>query len=413
METFLRRLLEMVLELREHPRTQLLAFQTFDPIAETAVKRVEQFLGHNLDPAVAAFYRQTDGLQLRWIDVFNPDFNPQIHGLSGQVLDFASATEDYLVDDGSIMILPLEEVFLSGSPRTAVGAENMTRVVSFDLFDKFSDMAFVVDESREMTILMGSQHHTEYNRSRPTDFQSYLEFLLTTRGAVVERPRTFGKSIDEIATPYSQPARELALETLLTGLYFEECQLDYSTPHGIDRDLIHNITNFANPIDEDEWFEILEEHRPFAEELVQLGDIGMIWEIIQVSGIVIGAYIGPRIDAGKQARLNNRNLQHLDLRRIYLPFANLVGAHAVDQRFDGSILRSIIATDGRFDGSSFDDCDLRGSSFSRSSLDGSSFCRANLDDVCFDGCSLKNCDFTEASMDTTTFRGANLEGYRI
>src|SRR5688500_13222160 len=68
MQNYITRFAAMVEHLKNCPEAvALLNYNVFEPAADAKVARVEATLGFPLGEGVRSFYRQTNGLQLRWI----------------------------------------------------------------------------------------------------------------------------------------------------------------------------------------------------------------------------------------------------------------------------------------------------------------------------------------------------------
>jgi hypothetical protein len=220
MEDYLARFALMVEGLRDCPdEVALLGYNVFEPVAEETVAEVEKSLGFALAESVKSFFRQTNGLQLRWMSKASPEYDPRKHRLTYEPFDGRYPWSGYLTETGLVNILPLEEIFF-GDWRDYVWFENegarqttffgveynslffKQHVKPFDLFNKYYTMAFFVGDGRpDPKVLMGSDHNADFTSTEVTDFESYVEFLIAKKGAVEERAKLYGAEWDSAAEP--------------------------------------------------------------------------------------------------------------------------------------------------------------------------------------------------------------------
>jgi len=198
----------MVATLQAQPAVQLLTFCTFPPASEEQLLAIEQALGFPLDETIKNFYRQTNGLQLRWIMKANPSFDSEAHQFQAAPVDWMYAHFDYWPEDGSILLWPIDEVFSydwkefiyfdwmnDADTETFAGQTYgllsfSKKIKPFDIFSKELDMAFFMDGTSNPPVIMGD---TCYTDSFITSFASYLEFLLYTKGIIEARDEFYSK----------------------------------------------------------------------------------------------------------------------------------------------------------------------------------------------------------------------------
>jgi hypothetical protein len=220
MENYLDRFATMVEELKScSDKLVLLNYNLFEPASVAAVANVESKLGFSLDESVKDFFCLSNGLQLRWILKNDPNYNPETHRFSSEPFDWLDPWRSYLPDTGLINILPLEEIFFNEwkdyvwSPADAAVPERFLgveyngvffgkNIKPFDAFGKFYSMVFFIgDKNREYKVVMGDDHLADFKNSKVTNFESYLEFLLATRGIVEERKKFYLDSFGSSAEP--------------------------------------------------------------------------------------------------------------------------------------------------------------------------------------------------------------------
>lgn len=96
MKDFLQRFNAMVEVLKSHPNVQLLSHHVPNPATEQEISEVENQLGRQLDEDIKEFYRQCNGLKLRWIRKSSSYFKPKEYGKFVE----GPFTLDDILDDG-------------------------------------------------------------------------------------------------------------------------------------------------------------------------------------------------------------------------------------------------------------------------------------------------------------------------
>ncbi len=206
-QDYFKRFNAMVAELAAHPRTRVTHLWVGRPVTDAQVAAVEVRLGRPLEPALLAFFRRANGLQLRWIDTESPEYRP---GRDDRTI---TRRQSYIAGDnddanGVIDIAPLEEIF-AGSEATKgqlwwddseVYDEQEFAGRSYPYlafrkalrpFDRFSFYNsagfFIADGEEQLTVIIGDDHDACWTDSRRTDFRSYVEHALSERGTVQAR----------------------------------------------------------------------------------------------------------------------------------------------------------------------------------------------------------------------------------
>ncbi|MBD2767980.1 SMI1/KNR4 family protein [Hymenobacter sp. BT664] len=208
---YVQRFTEMVGALQTQPEVQLLTFCTFPPASEDQLLAIEQALGFPLDEAIKDFYRQTNGLQLRWIMKANPKFDSEAHQFQDAPEDWTYAAYDYWPDDGSVFLWPIDKVlyydwkdFIYFDGMNNIDKERFAgktygllsfkeKIKPFDFFSKYENMSFFLDGTSNPPVIMGTDNQAVYTDSVVTNFTSYLEFLLYTKGIVLAREALYSK----------------------------------------------------------------------------------------------------------------------------------------------------------------------------------------------------------------------------
>jgi uncharacterized protein YjbI with pentapeptide repeats len=169
----------------------------------------------------------------------------------------------------------------------------------------------------------------------------------------------------------------------------------------IDKRYLREIVGNSPLVSQGEWIKLQKNHQKF----LKSGGAGGEWSAMNVNGIIIGVYAGPKSSKGKMALLNNRNLEGLNFHGLELPWANLVGVLAQNFDFQKVNLRHCLVTDAFLSGSSFRNANLEGIDFSRSDLTDCDFSNANLRGADFENCLLVGSTFTGAQLEESRFPG--------
>lgn len=220
MEDYLSRFALMAEELKSCPeRVALLNYNIFKPVSDDTVREVEDALGFSLDPSILSFFKQTDGLQLRWILRDNPRFDPDKQKFNYQPLDSLYPWERPVRANGFVNILPLRRIFLGDWEDTVwyrnvepyrikfLGTEYdgtffKQHIKPFDVFDAYYTMVFFTgDEESDPKVLLAEDRHAELTSSKITDFESYMEFLIASKGIVKARKDFYTDAWDSSAEP--------------------------------------------------------------------------------------------------------------------------------------------------------------------------------------------------------------------
>ena len=150
----------------------------------------------NVPSFILDFYKVVDSVQLRWVRKDNPDYEPDLYEEGGW---FDPLEGDDLIYDGTINILPFEDVFFGTwnvlenlkeiekevtiNNNTLSFSEFCNHIYPFDLWNDIQSAAFYVDDKTDEILVLNSFFHSEdYYQSIITDFESYLEMTLHTMG---------------------------------------------------------------------------------------------------------------------------------------------------------------------------------------------------------------------------------------
>lgn len=186
-----------VSELLQHPRVRVTHYWMGPPASEAALAAVESALGP-LPPSVRAFYAETNGVQLRWIDCENPAYSDGDESPMRNTYVWGMTSE--VSGDGLIDIGPVESLLQTEDPYE-IGDE----VRAFDTIDDIGMVAFARGKTVTTRLRIGSDHNTDWD-DVPFEFSDYLELLVDLYGhANVRKKACFGKS----------QSRDVALASLL------------------------------------------------------------------------------------------------------------------------------------------------------------------------------------------------------
>lgn len=428
METsYLERFNKLVAELKAHPKVEVLTYHTFQPVRVQEIEKIEQQIGFKLDETIKQFYSETNGLQLRWILMSNEDFDAAVHVFSEVILAWDCAMVDYRPEDGCIMILPIESIFeanfdhikpsiaevISIADTTYTLPDFYKKIKPFDQFSYYCDMAFFVDKDNQQRVLMGDEQHLCYTDSHLTNFESYLEFLLATKGVCQKRKQFYGHyqgyklPLVKTLGDYWTAQNSVDLDTLIFVQEFPLADQAGSSSTSIDTKGMQHRAQRSTALTQEEVEEIMHEHFEF----LNSGGIGGRWQSMLIKNIVFGVYLGTKSERGRQAILDMRKIpQNVDLQELQLPYSSWCGVYARYQDFSDADLTGSLMTDANLEKTIFVDANLENVDFSRANLRGTSFMNANLRGVDFENCDLTDSDFRGALLEGTRFPGAILKG---
>jgi hypothetical protein len=192
------RFVAMVEELKGLPFVEVLQFAMGSPAAGNQLDAAEKRLGGSMSAAIRGFYAEMNGLDLAWrirLDTSHEELK-RLRALSDDYeLDFAES-ENYRI--GRINLVPIEQSIL-GEPWSGVPIDNptnktrfngrdyaysdaRTRVRPLDLFSPMAFMCLFIEEGNgDPPVFLIDEDVTDWS-SAVTNFESYVEFLLVTRG---------------------------------------------------------------------------------------------------------------------------------------------------------------------------------------------------------------------------------------
>jgi hypothetical protein len=211
MDDYLERFKAMAEELRGHPDVVVTHFCIRPPAHSLWMRKAKSYADVPLPESLWDFYSKCNGFQLRWMhkkaEAWDEDND---YSFSEEPFDLRFPPDEDGQATGCINILPLSSVFsetswegliwrhtTSNKDKVDFGGKSYPRldflqsVHPFDQFDIYYNMAlvFAARDAERIPLVMGSNHHSDYESSKFIDFETYFEFLLKTKGLVAARPQ--------------------------------------------------------------------------------------------------------------------------------------------------------------------------------------------------------------------------------
>ena len=197
--------------LRSHPEIALVNFHYNPPVSEDEIEQVVETRGAAISDSILTFYRECNGLWLRWLTLDNNSYDAKLHGFKEGSFRYVEAADCEF--DGGICLFPLAETFvdrdwkdqlwfdwMENSNDTIPLEERDVDLLSFskslrpfDYCDYYYLTAFVDIEPKtaEPAILLGADQGANWRSSYVVDFHTYMEFVLSCFGAVRPRAEVF------------------------------------------------------------------------------------------------------------------------------------------------------------------------------------------------------------------------------
>jgi hypothetical protein len=176
---------EMIQELKGDDSISVQACWIGEPAQEDDIKKIHEALGYTLCDDFLAFYRQCDGLQLKW----SKDMVAAPELVTQPLFDIDEWDE--IVSDGSINILPLREGLLrmtDGEPFEDViedfaetKLEDLHAMAHIDRLDHFYSVSVFLDKVDNPWVSLGEDGDVAYE-GLPLTMAAYLELVFLTKG---------------------------------------------------------------------------------------------------------------------------------------------------------------------------------------------------------------------------------------
>lgn len=215
MTNFLERFREIVSAIASHPLLEIVQYHINPPASNEVLVDVEKKIGASLAESIRAFYQEANGFKLHW-KVRTGLSDEELNRLEDLYDDYGIGEpddEDNESPFACINLIPIEECMIERdwhnviifdevvSNKTSISFSGVSyeeqnfreRLRPFDLFSNYSCMAFLLEDGiGDPKVLHLSDYYVEWDSSRVTDFESYLEMLCATRGIVESRENIYG-----------------------------------------------------------------------------------------------------------------------------------------------------------------------------------------------------------------------------
>lgn len=426
---YMKRFDAMVEELKSHNRIQLVNYHRFPGLEDDEIADIETDAGFKLSEPIKAFYKQSNGLQLIWIDKEEEGYSPSEHTLSDNPKDWEHSQYDYWPYTGMVMIRPLEEV-TGNLPYSLEYSDNEykseyrgreygnadleEKIRVFDPFNKYYDTGWIIREDGNHDVILASDHQACWTDSFLIDFDTYLEMVLAQKGLVSARKdfmyvyNGVGNGSEKTAYKPYWENRGLSLNNLFSADIFPGANEAPKSLPASESDLGIKMAK-GSTIPQTEFIQISGSHRQWRNS----GGYIRSWEILSVSdGLNMAVPRKVEGEKGEQADLNRKDLSTTRSKGVNLSHANLLNIYAPGQDFSNSNLSSACIVDSWLPMSNFEGANLVGVDFSRSNLKGANFTNAQIDQADFEGCDLTGAIFNGCNTTVARFNGARLNGVK-
>jgi hypothetical protein len=215
MTDYLKRFDKLAKDLAAQKYIDIVEYKPQPAASRATLKAVQDTLGAPLSPPLRAFYEQMNGLKLHW--TIKPNLSAEeTSKLRKKSTDYYVLIAEYVEDPfAMINLLSLEDSILKkhktgGSQAGPAITFNSVRyepsdfrkrLKPFDVMNLDSCMAFVLEKNNgNPPVMVLHDGCSDWTGARPTDFGSYLEMLLATRGLVEARQKIFvgvGKDVTQ------------------------------------------------------------------------------------------------------------------------------------------------------------------------------------------------------------------------
>ncbi|MBD2563983.1 MULTISPECIES: hypothetical protein [Nostoc] len=219
MPDYLKRFNALVKDLATYPYIEIMEYVTHPPVHLTDLKAVEAHLEAPLTEAIHSFYEQTNGLKLHWR--IKRDLSlEETEKLRNKSSDFYVLIAEYVDDPfANIHLLPIQDcIFKYKWEQLATAHWEKTiefkdtiyqredfkkQLKPFDLISSEYCMAYFFEKGNgNPSVLLLNEECSEWINSRLTDFESYIEMLLATRGIVEAREKIFATEHGDSEPPF-------------------------------------------------------------------------------------------------------------------------------------------------------------------------------------------------------------------
>lgn len=189
-------------------QVDLLEYKLYDPLP---VAKIDKLLNNHqiISPMLKSFYSFTDGWRICWLYRDNPEYEELKSKFLSLLDDAYRWQDDYLYFNGIIHILPLADCLSNNGQNLWWYPQEPTfslqfmghsydslafkkRIRLWDVFSKFYSIALLLEEPKDMPIVvLGQDHEADFHSAPPTDISTYFKLLFDSRGEVKERLSAF------------------------------------------------------------------------------------------------------------------------------------------------------------------------------------------------------------------------------
>lgn len=211
----------MVDTLEKNPDIKITHLSVNSPIKNTEIERIEAELGFTLPLQLKNFYKQCNGVQLRWISTRDKYVNKEEFERS-MVTTWLSTTEmdnvmSYGNASGIIHILPLQEMLFTTTEteegKVQFGLQEydqskfMEQLKTFDKYSSHETMNIPFIRSNTANFVTFGESFFSYYPYPVFRFEDYLSFLILSYGLVKERGvvKHEEQSLEKLIEKYSMP----------------------------------------------------------------------------------------------------------------------------------------------------------------------------------------------------------------
>lgn len=224
MKNYLELFRNMADEIANHPLLELREFTTYASAQAETFTAINGAFGVPLSETIQGFFQQTNGLNLRWgIKSGFPD--DELDTIIDKYDDYAiELPEDEEIPFAQIKIPSIEAIFFDLDWKKVIlcdlpsvnfarvtydSADFVQKLRPFDLFSTYECMSFFMEQGNgNPKVLLLSDYYIDWQASRITDFESYLEVLLATRGIGEGRKNYFEKYLGHKKAPLVLGAKD-------------------------------------------------------------------------------------------------------------------------------------------------------------------------------------------------------------
>lgn len=422
-------------ELADEPKIALLGYHTFAGLTPAAIQKLEEQYNCQLDETIHAFYSQTNGLQLRWMLRSNPHYNAQKYPdfqPNTAPVDWNYASDSFEKEDACLMIFPLEmllrqlvppdvsqrEIYLNKKIYNAI--DFYANIRPFDAFSYYCKMALFLRTGQTPVVLMGDEQGTCFTDSRWTNFETYLDFVITSK-AICSRRKEFwgfpqGHKECGVFKISDQHRERWTLEMLFLAQKFPLADQIGNISKHLQTAKMQERAKEQKTINLKDFEKYAASHQQFLDslELDKKPHKGE-WSIVVFGGRSLAVYESKQSTNGQQLIMDMTRLDKSKwtLEGWYLPYTSWCGMYAPEQNFSKADLSHSVLIDANLEQAVFDEANLEKTDFSRSNLRGASFVNANLQGADFENCDLTGANFRGAILVGSQFKGAVLRDVKI